>query len=88
MTQLFGRRHTRRELAARTGSLAQFAGVQLSTLGDGVERGIRCLEFRTGTGFSFRVLVDRSLPLPRRLLSRSRARCWRWWIRTVLPISV
>ena len=61
MTQLFGRSHTRRELAARAGSLAQFAGVQLSTLGDGVERGIRCLEFRTGTGFSFRVLVDRAM---------------------------
>jgi hypothetical protein len=41
--------------------LSQFAGVRLMTLADGVERGIRMLEFRTGTGFRFTVLVDRAL---------------------------
>ena len=33
--------------------------VRLMTLGDGLERGIRMLEFRTGTGLRFTVLVDR-----------------------------
>ena len=33
------------------------------TLGDGVERGIRLLEFRTGTGLRFTVLVDRALDI-------------------------
>ena len=33
------------------------------TLGDGVERGIRMLEFRTGTGLRFTVLVDRALDI-------------------------
>ena len=33
------------------------------TLGDGVERGIRMLEFRTGTGLRFTVLVDRAMDI-------------------------
>jgi hypothetical protein len=33
------------------------------TLGDGVERGVRMLEFRTGTGLRFTVLVDRALDI-------------------------
>ena len=33
------------------------------TLGDGVERGIRMLEFRTGTGLRFTALVDRALDI-------------------------
>jgi hypothetical protein len=63
MPFLFGKFYTRRELAAQSGQLAQFAGVQLLTLGDGAERSIRCLEFRTGTGLSFRVLVDRAFDI-------------------------
>ena len=42
---------TRRRGRERTpATLSQFAGVRLMTLGDGVERGIRMLEFRTGVG--------------------------------------
>jgi len=37
--------------------LSQFAGVRLMTLGDGVERGIRMLEFRTGHRSPFTALV-------------------------------
>jgi hypothetical protein len=59
MIELHGKRWTRRELAAHAGQLAQFAGVQLMTLEDGAERGVRCLEFRSGTGLRFVVLVDR-----------------------------
>ena len=61
MVELYGRSMTRREVARHAGMLSQFAGVRLMTLGDGVERGIRMLEFRTGTGFRFTVLVDRAL---------------------------
>ena len=60
MVQLYGKHYTRLDLARRAGMFSQFAGVQLSTLGDGVERGIRCLEFRTGSGLTFKVLVDRA----------------------------
>ncbi|MGI3903582.1 MAG: aldose 1-epimerase family protein [Janthinobacterium lividum] len=63
MVEIFGRTLSRLDLARRTGSFAQFAGVRLVTLGDGVERGIRALEFRTGTGLRFTALVDRALDI-------------------------
>jgi hypothetical protein len=63
MVELYGRSLSRREVAARSGALTQFAGVRLMTLGDGLERGIRMLEFRTGTGLRFTALVDRALDI-------------------------
>ena len=54
---------TRVEVAAHSGALSQFAGVRLLTLGDGVERGLRMLEFRTGSGLRFTVLVDRAMDI-------------------------
>lgn len=63
MVQLNGRTYSRREIAEHAGALGQFAGVRLMTLGDGVERGIRMLEFRTGTGLRFTVLVDRAMDI-------------------------
>src|SRR5690606_2613206 len=61
--ELHGRSHSRRDLAERMGALSQVAGVRLMTLGDGVERGVRMLEFRTGTGLRFTLLVDRALDI-------------------------
>ncbi|WP_421759048.1 aldose 1-epimerase family protein [Devosia sp.] len=63
MVELFGESLTRRQVAERSGMLSQFAGVRLVTLGDGVERGIRMLEFRTGSGLRFTVLVDRAMDI-------------------------
>lgn len=65
MTELYGRRWQRHELLRRVGRLDQVAGVRLVTLGDGAERGVRVLEFRTGTGFAFEVVVDRAFDLGR-----------------------
>ena len=65
MVKLYGQTLTRRQVCERSGSLSQFAGVRLMTLGDGVERGVRMLEFRTGSGFSFDVLVDRAMDIGR-----------------------
>jgi hypothetical protein len=61
--KLNGREYTRRELEERSGALSQFAGVRLMELQDGVERGIRLLEFRTGSGLRFTVLVDRAMDI-------------------------
>lgn len=63
MVNLFGRSMSRTDVEASAGALSQFAGVRLMTLGDGVERGIRLLEFRTGTGLRFTVLIDRALDI-------------------------
>jgi hypothetical protein len=63
MVALYDRRYSPRQLAEHGGSLSQFAGVRLMTLGDGVERGIRMLEFRTGSGLRFTVLIDRCMDI-------------------------
>lgn len=63
MVMLFGERLTRRDIAARLGTLASVAGVRLVTLGDGAERGQRMLEFRTGSGLCFTVMVDRGFDI-------------------------
>ncbi|WHS30200.1 aldose 1-epimerase family protein [Brucella sp. NM4] len=63
MVKLYGEARSRRDIAASSGSFAQFAGVRLMVLEDGVERGIRMLEFRSGTGLRFTVLVDRALDI-------------------------
>lgn len=65
MPRLFGTQYTRAELLSRVGRLDQVAGVRLVTLGDGLGRDVRLLEFRTGTGFSFDVVVDRSFDVGR-----------------------
>ena len=63
MAELYGSRLGRADLAQRSGSLTQFGGVRLVSLGDGVERGLRVLEFRTGSGLAFDVLVDRAMDI-------------------------
>src|SRR2546428_7761948 len=65
MPSLRGRSYGRRELLRRVGRLEQLAGVRLVTVGDGAERGVRLLEFRTGTGFQFDVLVERAFDIGR-----------------------
>lgn len=63
MTELYHQTLSPADLRARMGMLSQVAGVRLMTLGDGVERGVRMLEFRTGTGLRFTVLVDRAMDI-------------------------
>jgi Domain of unknown function (DUF4432) len=63
MVQLHGRSYTRREIAAHAGQFAQFAGVRLMTLENGLERGVRMLEFRTGSGLNFTVMIDRGMDI-------------------------
>jgi Domain of unknown function (DUF4432) len=63
MVEVFGRKRSRSEIDARTGALAQVAGVELLEYADGPERGVRVLDFRTGAGLSFRVAVDRGFDL-------------------------
>jgi hypothetical protein len=65
MPRLWGRDWTRAELLRRVGRLEQVAGARLVTLADGVARGVRVLEFRTGTGFAFDVVVDRAFDVGR-----------------------
>lgn len=63
MPQLYQQSLTRLDIAERCGALSQLAGVRLVMLGDGVERGLRLLEFRTGSGLRFTVQVDRAMDI-------------------------
>jgi Domain of unknown function (DUF4432) len=63
MVTLFGRTLSRWQIAEHCGALSQFAGVRLMTLADGVERDVRMLEFRTGSGLRFTVLVERAFDI-------------------------
>ena len=63
MPSLFGAEYSRTELLRRVGRLSQVAGVRLVTLEAGQARGVPVLEFRTGTGFAFDVLVDRAFDI-------------------------
>lgn len=61
--KLNGRDYDRHALARHAGDLTAAGGVRSVVLDDGTERGIRTLEFRTGAGLSFDVLVDRAMDL-------------------------
>lgn len=63
MVDLYGKAHSRLMLERRTGDLGQFAGITAYTLNNGPSEGIRCLEFRTGTGLRFVVMIDRALDI-------------------------
>jgi len=52
-------------LRRRVGHMSQIADVRLLTSDNGPSRGVRLLEFRTGTGFSFEIGVDRGFDVGR-----------------------
>ena len=57
--------YSRRDLLRRVGNVAQVGGVSLMEYAEGHSRGVRSLDFRTGTGFQFGVLPDRGLDVGR-----------------------
>jgi hypothetical protein len=63
MPDLFGKEFTKQELHSRIGHSSQVGGVQLARLEDGPSRGVRLLEFRTGSGLVFKVAVDRGMDI-------------------------
>jgi hypothetical protein len=65
MVDLFGRMFSRRELERRVGHRSQLGGVRLLTSDNGPSRGVRLIEFRTGTGFAFEVALDRGMDVGR-----------------------
>jgi hypothetical protein len=61
--RVHGRDLDRARLARLAGDLSALGGVRSVVLEDGAERGIRALEFRTGSGLAFDVLVDRAMDI-------------------------
>jgi hypothetical protein len=65
MVNLYGRTWTRGEIEQRIGHLSQVGGVRSLISDNGPSRGVRLVEFRTGTGFTFEVAVDRGMDVGR-----------------------
>lgn len=62
---LFGSEQEGEALRRRVGHISQIAGVRLLMSDNGPSRGVRLLEFRTGTGFIFEIAVDRGFDVGR-----------------------
>ncbi|MBI2195171.1 MAG: aldose 1-epimerase family protein [Planctomycetes bacterium] len=63
MPILFGKNYSKEDLEKRTGHLSQLACIRAAELADGNEKGVRTLDFRTGSGFAFSVLPDRCMDI-------------------------
>jgi hypothetical protein len=61
MSRLFGKAYTRAQLLRRVGDVSQLGGTRLVELLDGNQRGVRAVDFATGSGFTFTVLLDRGM---------------------------
>lgn len=84
MPTLFGTRYTRDELLRKVGRIEQVAGTRLYELQDGSEKGVRAVDFDTGSGFRFTVLVDRGLDIGATTWN-GRALAWRTPVGEVNP---
>jgi len=60
---LYGREWDRKSLMRHVGDVHQLGGAQEFACQDGPERGVRTIEIRTGTGFSFSILPDRGMDI-------------------------
>lgn len=63
MPRLFGKTYSRQQLLRRVGDLSQLGGTRLVELLDGNQRGVRAVDFHTGSGFQFTVLLDRGMDI-------------------------
>jgi len=63
MATLFNRTWKRAELLEYVGDLSQIARIRLGEWADGVERGLRVADVRTGSGLAFSVLLDRGMDI-------------------------
>lgn len=63
MARLFGTDYTREELLRRVGDLSQLGGTRMVELHDGNQRGVRAVDFATGSGLQFTVLLDRGMDI-------------------------
>jgi hypothetical protein len=62
---LYGSLLSGEELRRRVGHLSQVGGVRLLASDNGPSRGVRLVEFRTGTGLSFEIGVERGFDVGR-----------------------
>jgi len=76
MAKLYGKDYSPRELGRWVGDFSQIAGIKAYQLVEGKGRGIRCVDFWTGTGFQFTVLLDRGMDISQAFY-QGKSLCWR-----------
>ena len=76
MAELFGRHYDRDDLMRLTGDLSQIAGTKQYELLEGKGRGVRAVDFWTGTGLVFTVLLDRGMDISE-ARHGGKSLCWR-----------
>ncbi len=63
MVSLYGKQFSREELLKKVGDISQVGGVKRYELSEGKEKGVEAVDFRTGTGFNFTVLLGRGMDI-------------------------
>lgn len=63
MAKIFNSNYSREELQAISGDISQLAGVRISELADGFERGVRTADLYTGSGLRYTVSLDRGMDI-------------------------
>lgn len=63
MAFIYNRSWSRQELTRYVGDMDQLAGIRLMEGADGMERGARSLQVRTGSGLCFKVAADRAMDI-------------------------
>ena len=76
MVRLYGEDFSREELLKRVGDISQIGGVSRYELIEGKEKGVEAVDFRTGTGFNWTVLLGRGMDISR-AEHKGIPLCWR-----------
>ncbi|MCX7919949.1 MAG: aldose 1-epimerase family protein [bacterium] len=76
MPNLFGKKYTYRQLIQYIGDISQLGGLKHYELASGVGKGVGAVDFNTGTGFEFTVLLDRGMDISEARYN-GQSLCWR-----------
>ena len=76
MVRMLGKDYSRSKLGRLVGDFSQAAGVKPYQLTEGKGRGIRCVDFWTGTGFEFTVMLERGMDISQAFYN-GKSLCWR-----------
>lgn len=63
MPVLFGKQYSREQILAHVGDLSQVAGIRMMELCEGLEKGVRIADVRTGSGLRFQISLDRGMDI-------------------------
>ncbi len=76
MAKVFGKEFSKKDFGRLVGSLSQVAGTKFYELLEGKGRGMRAVDFWTGSGFQFTLLLERAMDISQAFY-RGKSLCWR-----------